>query len=77
MRIHENPRVLEYDETEGIVDVFIQDDPGCPYPFEQDGKYHQGFYLEDFIKMLNRFFERNGLPYEVRYKDVPDECDEI
>lgn len=65
MKIHDKPKVLEYDETEGIVDVFVQEDPDCPYPFQQDGKYHQGFYLSEFINMINRFFERNELPYKV------------
>ena len=65
MKIHKKPRLFEFDETEGIVDIFVKKDPRCPYPFHKDDWWHQGFYLWNFIDILNDFFERNDIPYKV------------
>lgn len=65
MKIHKNPKLFEYDDTEDIVDVFIKEDKKCPYPFTNKEWYHQGFYLKNFILYLNDFFERYDLPYKI------------
>lgn len=65
MKIHINPKLFEYDETEGIVDIFVKQDPKCPYPFTNGKLYHQGFPLKQFLIYLNDFFERSGLEYKV------------
>lgn len=65
MKVKKNPKPIEYDDTGGIVDIFVRRDPECPYPFHEDDWYHQGFYLKEFVRMLNRFFERNKLNYRV------------
>jgi hypothetical protein len=65
MKIHKNPKLLEFDDTEGIIDIFVKKDPNCPYPFTNGEWYHQGFLLKNFIIYLKDFFERNNLPYKV------------
>jgi len=63
-----NPKLFEYDSNNGngIVDIFVKEEPGCPFPFHKDDWYHQGFYLINFITYLNDFFERYNLQYKVR-----------
>ena len=64
----ENPKLFEYDSNNGkngIVDIFVKEDPACPFPFHKDDWYHQGFYLSSFITYLKLFFERHNLPYKV------------
>jgi hypothetical protein len=69
VKIHKNPKLFEFDETEEIVDVFVKEDLECPYPFTNGEWYHQGFYLSNFIIFVNDLFERNNLPYEVIKKE--------
>jgi hypothetical protein len=73
MKIHKNPKLLEYDETERIVDIFVKKDSHCPYPFTNGEWWHQGFYLQNFILYLNLFFEENKLPYKVKKTDTKSE----
>jgi len=61
----DNPKVFEYDSKNDIVDVFIREDPRCPFPFHWGDWYHQGFYLWNFIDIMKFFFEKNNLPYEI------------
>jgi len=66
MKIHNKPKLFEYDDSEGIVDIFIKEDPQCPYPFSNGEWYHQGFYMNEFIIYLNDFFSRYKLPYNIK-----------
>ncbi|HEC39332.1 hypothetical protein LCGC14_1561080 [marine sediment metagenome] len=68
----DKPKLLEYDETEGIVDVFTYRDPNCPYPYtitntkkDSDIWTHQGLYLKEFIIILEVFLKKNNLPYKI------------
>lgn len=61
MKIHKNPRVFEYDETEGIIDIFVRKDPNCPYPFHEDDWYHEGFTVEEFFDALQDLLKENHL----------------
>ena len=60
-----NPRLFEYDSKNEIVDIFIREDPKCPFPFHEEDWWHQGFYIVGFIMFVNDFFERYKLPYTV------------
>ncbi len=60
------PKILEYDSKNNIVDLFVREDPDCPFPFHEEDWYHQGFYLENFIIYLKSFFKRTKLQYEIR-----------
>jgi len=60
------PKLFEYDSKNKIVDVFVRQDPYCPFPFHEEDWYHQGFFLEEFIIRLNCFFQNNNLDYRVR-----------
>ena len=51
-----NPKLFEYDSKNKAVDVFVRQDPQCPFPFHKDDWYHQGFYLNEFVLYLNDFF---------------------
>ena len=60
-----NPKIFEYDSKNNIVDIFVKEDPDCPFPFHKDDWWHQGFYFENFIIYINSFFKRVKLPYTV------------
>ena len=60
-----NPKLFEYDSKNDIVDVFVKEDPRCPFPFHEEDWWHRGFYLWNFIDILNMFFKRNNLQYKV------------
>ncbi len=60
-----DPKLFEYDSKNGIVDVFVKEDPRCPFPFHEGDWWHQGFYLQSFITYLKLFFERHDLPYKL------------
>lgn len=60
-----NPKLFEYDSKNDIIDVFVKQDPRCPFPFHEEDWWHQGFYLWNFVDILNFFFKRNKLPYTV------------
>jgi len=62
-----NPKLFEYDSKNNIVDIFVKQDPQCPFPFHEEDWWHQGFYLEEFRLYLNLFFKKYGLPYRVSY----------
>ena len=64
------PKLFEYDSNNrnGVVDIFVRQDPGCPFPFHEEDWYHQGFYLESFVLFLNDFFKRYKLNYRVMKK---------
>lgn len=66
------PKLFEYDSKNGVVDIFVRQDPGCPFPFHKDDWYHQGFYLKSFITYLRDFFRRNNIDYKV----INDELDD-
>lgn len=59
------PRLFEYDSKNEIVDIFLRQDPQCPFPFHEEDWYHQGFYLKGFILFLRDFFKRYNLQYKV------------
>lgn len=66
----DKPNLFEYDPKNNIVDVFIYKDTRCPYPFtitntrdENDIWFHQGFFIDDFIRELDVFLRKNDLPY--------------
>lgn len=68
----DKPSLFEYDPKNDIIDVFVYLDQGCPYPFtitnthkREDIWYHQGFYLEEFMILLDIFLQKNNLPYEL------------
>lgn len=61
------PKLFEYDRINNIVDVFVRQDPMCPFPFHEEDWYHQGWYLKHFIMFLNDFFERSDLPFQIKY----------
>ena len=65
-----NPKLFEFDSNNGngIVDVFVREDPACPFPFHKEDWYHQGWYLEHFVLFLNDFFKRYKLDYRVMKK---------
>ena len=73
--VTENPKLFEYDSKNQAVDVFVREDPRCPFPFHEEDWYHQGFWFKDFLKELNTFFRRNYLPYRVVHKDRLDNSD--
>lgn len=56
-----NPFLFEYDSKNKVVDVFVRQDPRCPFPFHEEDWWHQGFYLEDFVLRVKEFFKRNNL----------------
>ncbi|KKL60142.1 hypothetical protein LCGC14_2208240 [marine sediment metagenome] len=56
-----NPKFLEYDSKNKIVDVFVKQDPQCPFPFHEEDWWHQGWSLEYFILIVKEFFRRNYL----------------
>lgn len=66
MKYHgDKPRLFEYDETEGIVDVFVYRDYQCPYTYtitntrdDRDIWNHQGFYIKEFIRMVEEILEK-------------------
>ena len=60
-----NPRPFEYDPINNIVDIFVRQDPRCPFPFHEEDWWHQGFYLSNFLIYLNIFFKRYNLDYKV------------
>ncbi len=60
-----DPKLFEYDSKNGIVDIFVKEDPICPFPFHEGDWYHQGFYLTSFIRYLKDFFRRNNIDYKV------------
>lgn len=64
--------LFEYDQKNNIVDVFIYKDTRCPYPFtitntrdENHIWFHQGFFMDDFIRELGVFLRKNDLPYYI------------
>ena len=59
------PKLFEFDSKNGIVDIFVKQDPDCPFPFHEEDWYHQGFYLHYFMIYLKLFLERHNLPYKV------------
>lgn len=65
----DHPKLFEYDLKNDIVDVFVYRDSNCPYPFTitniDEPWYHQGFYLEEFIIILDVFLQKNNLPYRI------------
>ena len=63
--ITEKPKLFEYESINKAVDVFVREDPQCPFPFHEEDWYHQGYYLKSFIIYLNDFFERFKLPFKV------------
>ena len=52
-----NPKLFEYDSKNKIVDIFVKQDPDCPFPFHKDDWYHQGFYKEEFIRIVDEFIK--------------------
>ena len=67
-----NPKVFEYDSINKIVDIFVKQDPQCPFPFHEDDWWHQGFYLDFFVIVLETFFRNNHLNYQVVIRDDKD-----
>ena len=56
-----NPLLFEYDSKNDIVDIFVRQDPQCPFPFHEGDWWHQGWFLEHFILIVKEFFRRNYL----------------
>ena len=68
----DKPSLFEFDPKNNIVDVFVYKYTRCPYPFtitntrdENDIWFHQGFFIDDFIRELNVFLRKNDLPYHI------------
>ncbi len=59
------PKLFEYDSKNDIVDVFVYKDPDCPFPFHEEDWWHQGFYLDNFMIILDVFIQKNNLPYHL------------
>ena len=68
MEAHKNPKLFEYDPDNKIVDIFVKKDPTWPYPYRENDWYHQGFYLNEFILLLNDFFRRYELPFIIKHE---------
>ena len=70
----DQPKLFEFDPKNNIVDVFVYRDPDCPYPFTitntENVWYHQGFYLKEFLIILEVFLEKNNLPYKIVENNV-------
>lgn len=66
------PKLFEYDSKNNIVDIFVKQDPQCPFPFHEDDWWHQGFYLEEFIIYLESFLRNNHINYQVVVCDDKD-----
>jgi len=60
-----NPKLFEFDIKNDIVDIFVKQDPQCPFPFHEEDWWHQGFYLSNFLIYINMFFEKYNLKYKV------------
>ena len=68
----DHPQLFEFDSKNKIVDVFVYRDPDCPYPYtitntRNDSNIwtHQGFYLNEFMMILDVFLRKNNLPFEI------------
>jgi len=62
---YKEPGVLEFDEKNQVIDLFVREDKDCPFPFHENDWYHQGFTIREFIIILREFFEKHKLPFVV------------
>lgn len=65
-----NPNLFEYDSKNSAVDVFVRQDERCPFPFHEEDWYHQGFFLDDFMTILDIFIQKNNLPYHLMKNEL-------
>jgi len=61
MEAPENPKLFEYDSKNKIIDVFVREDPECPYPFHWEDWYHQGFDLVHFMRFVAGVLEKANI----------------